>query len=160
MSVVEQNDHVVVELRNGPGLLRQECGRYLIAANGSSSAISKALDIALTDYGFDEPWVVIDGDVNDESLDEDYLIMYCEAGVLRCDAPDSLLDTYQREREPHVRAIIEQSVANGRYICVLDPVEAAARDERMRELMRNPPPRAVKTWRDTIQARHIISMNI
>lgn len=256
-SVDDLGDHVVVALRDSEGNVRQQRARYVIAADGSTSPIRKALGIELTDYGFDEPWVVIDGDVDDEGLGPDYSIMYCDprrpatyvpgprthrrwefmilpgedgaalgtpegalelirevtpwledgrleigrAAVYRFHAlvadrwrsgrvllvgdaahqtppfygqgmchgirdarnltwklrailqdglPDDLLDTYQVEREPHVRAIIEQSVANGRYICVLDPAEAQARDERMRDLMRNPPPQAAKTWRDTI----------
>lgn len=256
-SVTEVGDHVVVELRDGDGNTRQERARYAIAADGANSPIRKALGIRLTDYAFDEPWVVIDGHVDDERLGPDYSIMYCDPkrpatyipgtrshrrwefmilpgedgealstpesalelirevtpwidegkfeiersavyrfhglvadrwrqgrvlligdaahqsppfygqgmchgvrdarnltwklrAILQEGASEDLLDTYQAEREPHVRAIIEQSVANGRYICVLDPVEANARDERMRELMRHPAPHAPKTWRDTI----------
>jgi 3-(3-hydroxy-phenyl)propionate hydroxylase len=51
-------------------------------------------------------------------------------------APESLLETYQPERDPHVRAVISAAVAAGRYICVLDPAEAAARDTAMRANMR------------------------
>ena len=47
-------------------------------------------------------------------------------------ANDRLLDTYQQERDPHVRAIIAAAIDAGRYICVLDPREAAARDAAMR----------------------------
>lgn len=256
-SVEELDGEVLVELRDGSGAVRRERARYVIAADGATSPIRKALGIELADYGFDEPWVVIDGDVDDEGLGPDYSIMYCDprrpatyvpgprghrrwefmilpgedgaalgtpaaaldlirtvtpwlehgrleigraavyrfhalvaerwrqgrvllAGdaahqtppfygqgmchgirdvrnltwrlwsVLRDGAPESLLDSYQEEREPHVRAIIEQSVANGRYICVLDDAEARARDARMRELMAHPEPKAPKTWRDTI----------
>jgi len=46
-------------------------------------------------------------------------------------APESLLDTYQLEREPHVRAIVEAAVGFGRIICTLDAQEAAARDQGM-----------------------------
>lgn len=61
--------------------------------------------------------------------------------VLRGLAPDRLLDMYQPEREPHVRGVIGAAVAAGRYICVLDPVEAAARDREMRARMAGGPPR-------------------
>jgi 3-(3-hydroxy-phenyl)propionate hydroxylase len=47
-------------------------------------------------------------------------------------AAPSLLDTYQPERDPHVRAVIDAAVAAGRYICMLDPGQAAARDADMR----------------------------
>jgi 3-(3-hydroxy-phenyl)propionate hydroxylase len=46
-------------------------------------------------------------------------------------ADDSLLDTYQQEREPHVRWIVQAAVDFGRIICTLDPEAAAARDEAM-----------------------------
>lgn len=53
--------------------------------------------------------------------------------VLNGRAPDALLDSYQPERDPHVRAVISAAVSAGRYICLLDPQAAAARDTRMRE---------------------------
>ena len=49
----------------------------------------------------------------------------------RGDADARLLDTYQAERDPHVRAIIELAIAMGRVVCTLDPVEARARDAEM-----------------------------
>jgi 3-(3-hydroxy-phenyl)propionate hydroxylase len=52
-------------------------------------------------------------------------------------ADRALLTTYQMEREPHVRAIIEAAVENGRYICTLDPAVAAERDARYRNRMHN-----------------------
>jgi flavoprotein hydroxylase len=46
-------------------------------------------------------------------------------------AGEDLLDTYGAERLPHVRNAIDFSVSLGRVICVSDPDEARARDERM-----------------------------
>lgn len=46
-------------------------------------------------------------------------------------APEALLDSYPSERLPHVRAVIDLSMALGRVICIADPAEARARDERM-----------------------------
>jgi 3-(3-hydroxy-phenyl)propionate hydroxylase len=57
--------------------------------------------------------------------------------VLSGTADAAILDSYQTEREPHVRAIIESAVENGRYICTLDPALAAKRDAEYRERMRN-----------------------
>ncbi len=48
-------------------------------------------------------------------------------------APESLLSTYQPERDPHVRAVISAAVETGRYICVLDEEKAAIRDAEIRE---------------------------
>jgi 2-polyprenyl-6-methoxyphenol hydroxylase-like FAD-dependent oxidoreductase len=44
--------------------------------------------------------------------------------------PD-LLDTYQQERDPHVRAVIERGITLGRVQTVRDPVIAAERDRRL-----------------------------
>ena len=46
-------------------------------------------------------------------------------------ADESLLDTYQLERSPHVQSIVESAVGFGRIICTLDPEQAAGRDRMM-----------------------------
>jgi 2-polyprenyl-6-methoxyphenol hydroxylase-like FAD-dependent oxidoreductase len=51
--------------------------------------------------------------------------------VHRGTAPDALLDTYQLEREPHVRTIVELAVGFGRIICTTDAAVAAERDAVM-----------------------------
>lgn len=51
--------------------------------------------------------------------------------VVRGESPDALLDTYQPEREPNVRAIIGMALMMGRTVCILDPDAAAERDRRM-----------------------------
>lgn len=51
--------------------------------------------------------------------------------VLRDLAGAALLDAYQVERMPNVRAVIDFSMALGKVICVPDAEEAAARDEAM-----------------------------
>jgi 3-(3-hydroxy-phenyl)propionate hydroxylase len=48
--------------------------------------------------------------------------------VLAGTAGDALLDTYQAEREPHVRAAIELAIGMGRMVCMLDSEAAAIRD--------------------------------
>ena len=51
--------------------------------------------------------------------------------VLRGLAADALLDTYQAEREPHVRFITEKAVELGGIQTLRDPDAARARDERL-----------------------------
>jgi 3-(3-hydroxy-phenyl)propionate hydroxylase len=51
--------------------------------------------------------------------------------VVKDSVDASLLDTYQLEREPHVRHIIERAIEMGRIICTLDPDAARARDQRL-----------------------------
>lgn len=46
-------------------------------------------------------------------------------------ADEALLDTYQSEREPHVRAVIEKGIELGRVQTLRDPVAAAERDARL-----------------------------
>jgi len=52
------------------------------------------------------------------------------AAVLRDGAPGSLLDTYESERLPHVRAFIELAVRLGAVLQETDPARAAKRDAR------------------------------
>ncbi len=53
------------------------------------------------------------------------------AEVVHGRAPKTLLETYQTEREPHVRAIIETAIAMGKVVCILDEEAAAKRNEGM-----------------------------
>lgn len=50
--------------------------------------------------------------------------------VLRGLASEALLDSYEAERSPHVRAIINTAVAAGNLIQTTDPAVAAMRDEQ------------------------------
>ncbi|MBA4210796.1 MAG: monooxygenase [Parvibaculum sp.] len=51
--------------------------------------------------------------------------------VLRGRAGDALLDSYQAEREPHVRMITDMAVSLGRIVCTQDAGAAQARDAGM-----------------------------
>src|SRR5207344_2250631 len=52
--------------------------------------------------------------------------------VLKYDAPDSLLDSYEQERKPHVRALVATAKQFGLIIGELDPAAARIRDETLR----------------------------
>ncbi|HEY6994222.1 MAG TPA: bifunctional 3-(3-hydroxy-phenyl)propionate/3-hydroxycinnamic acid hydroxylase [Xanthobacteraceae bacterium] len=54
------------------------------------------------------------------------------AFVLRDGAPESLLDSYELERAPHVRRLVATAKEFGQIIGELDPVAARARDDRLR----------------------------
>jgi len=54
------------------------------------------------------------------------------AMVLRGDADDTLLDSYEIERKPHVRSVVASAKEFGTIIGELDPAAAAARDVRLR----------------------------
>ncbi|MFD7793545.1 bifunctional 3-(3-hydroxy-phenyl)propionate/3-hydroxycinnamic acid hydroxylase [Streptomyces sp. NPDC059759] len=51
--------------------------------------------------------------------------------VLRGSAPDDILDTYQTEREPHVRAVTEKGIELGHLQTLRDPERAAERDRTL-----------------------------
>ena len=51
--------------------------------------------------------------------------------VLRGRRDADILDTYQPEREPHVRAVVEKGIELGRLQTVRDPQAAAERDRRL-----------------------------
>jgi 3-(3-hydroxy-phenyl)propionate hydroxylase len=232
-SLVQDADGVTAQLSgpDGPVTIR---ARYLVGCDGGASVVRRELAVALDDYQFDEPWLVIDaktpqgarlpdvslqicdptrpvtcvpmgpgrhrwefmllpGETPEEVLSDDFIaprIAQWDCGeialerravyrfhglvarqwrvgrvllagdaahqmppfagqgmcsgmrdaanlawklkaVLRDGADEALLDTYQAEREPHVRSIIEQAIGMGRLVCTLDPAAAAMRDEGM-----------------------------
>lgn len=51
--------------------------------------------------------------------------------ILSGHADEALLDTYQEEREPHVRFITEKAIELGRVQTLRDPQKARERDEKM-----------------------------
>lgn len=59
--------------------------------------------------------------------------------VMKGQATDALLDTYQLERRRHVRATTETAKSLGSIICEFDPVKAQERDNRMLAEWGNPP---------------------
>jgi 3-(3-hydroxy-phenyl)propionate hydroxylase len=217
------------------GKAAQVRAKYLVACDGASSMVRKALKIEHFDYGFDEPWLVVDAQVKRPEAMPDLNLQICDpvrpttcvlmgpgrhrwefmirpgedpqafldddmiakllkpwvkdgdvlidrkavyrfhglvakewrrgrvilagdaahqtppfAGqgmcsgvrdavnigwklghVLRGEAREALLDTYQTEREPHVRAVTETAIAMGRVVCMPDPAMAAQRDAMM-----------------------------
>jgi 2-polyprenyl-6-methoxyphenol hydroxylase-like FAD-dependent oxidoreductase len=60
--------------------------------------------------------------------------------VLSGVADETLLDTYQVERDPHVRDWTVISLESGRIPCIIDPEEARKRDEMFRAGFRPPMP--------------------
>ncbi|WP_157519087.1 bifunctional 3-(3-hydroxy-phenyl)propionate/3-hydroxycinnamic acid hydroxylase [Modestobacter sp. Leaf380] len=60
--------------------------------------------------------------------------------VLRGEAPDDLLDTYEQERRPHATALVHMSVGLGGVANTHDPAAAAHRDEAFRTGSAPPPP--------------------
>ena len=56
--------------------------------------------------------------------------------ILAGRADKSLLSSYQTEREPHVRAMIDLAVMMGKVVCVTDPEAALARDKNLIETRR------------------------
>lgn len=229
---VEDAEGVVATLE-GPGGRQTVRARFLVGCDGGSSAVRAALGGGLFDYGFDEPWLVIDVRVNEGARVPEVNLQICDparpttcvlmgpgrhrwefmllpgetaeqvladdfilplvaawdcgdieierravyrfhglvanrwrqgrvilagdsahqtppfAGQGMCaglrdaanlawklaavleGADPALLDTYQSEREPHVRAFIELAIGMGRLVCTLDPEAAAARDAAM-----------------------------
>ncbi len=51
--------------------------------------------------------------------------------ILRGQVGAAILDSYQTEREPHVRAVVEKGIELGRVQAMRDPEAVAARDERL-----------------------------
>lgn len=60
------------------------------------------------------------------------------AAVVRGELPDSLLDTYERERQPHVRAVTRATILVGRLITERRASVVTARTRLLRWAMRTP----------------------
>jgi 3-(3-hydroxy-phenyl)propionate hydroxylase len=60
------------------GRERQVRARYLVGCDGGNSFVRRALDIPLFDYGFDEPWLVIDTLMPDENRLKPYGVQLCD----------------------------------------------------------------------------------
>jgi 3-(3-hydroxy-phenyl)propionate hydroxylase len=60
------------------------------------------------------------------------------AATLRDRAPDSVLDSYQTEREPHVTAVMRRACLVGRLVTERNQALARIRDHALRALMRVP----------------------
>jgi 3-(3-hydroxy-phenyl)propionate hydroxylase len=245
-SVIEGVQATIVD---GSGSATEVRARYLVGCDGASSAVRKALKIEHFDYGFDEPWLVVDAQVrrpekmptlnlqicdperpttcvlmgpgrhrwefmirpgedpqsflddrrissllsawvSEEDVFIDRKAVYRFHGlvakdwrcghvilagdaahqtppfagqgmcsgirdavnlswklghVIRGEASDTTLDSYQTEREPHVRALTEAAIAMGRVVCMADAEAAAQRDaaliaQRAQGLQPVPPP--------------------
>jgi 3-(3-hydroxy-phenyl)propionate hydroxylase len=52
--------------------------------------------------------------------------------VVQKNAPPALLDTYETERSPHARFVIEAAIRIGRVVCELDAGRATERNRRLR----------------------------
>jgi 3-(3-hydroxy-phenyl)propionate hydroxylase len=224
----------------GPATAETVRARWLVGCDGAASAVRAAMGGQLFDYGFDEPWLVIDAKVDEHARVPDVNLQVCDperpttcvlmgpgrhrwefmlrpgedpnvamtdafiqpliapwdcgeveierravyrfhglvartwrsgrvllagdaahqmppfAGQGMCSglrdaanlawkltaalggADEALLDTYQAEREPHVRAFIELAIGMGRVVCTLDPEAAAQRDAAMLAPGRSP----------------------
>ena len=57
-----------VELREDTGKVQSVTARFLIACDGASSTVRRLLGVKLHDLGFDEPWLVVDVRVTEDSL--------------------------------------------------------------------------------------------
>jgi 3-(3-hydroxy-phenyl)propionate hydroxylase len=64
----QSTDRVTLHLRDDHGTTRAVTADYVIACDGASSGTRQQLGIAFEDLVFDEPWLVVDLQVNDASL--------------------------------------------------------------------------------------------
>ncbi|UFS76057.1 bifunctional 3-(3-hydroxy-phenyl)propionate/3-hydroxycinnamic acid hydroxylase [Tardiphaga sp. 37S4] len=68
LGFTQPTDRVTLHLRNDRGVTRDVTADYVIACDGASSGTRQQLGIAFEDLVFDEPWLVVDLQVNDASL--------------------------------------------------------------------------------------------
>ncbi len=237
LTALEENNEggIVARVAHDDGSEERIAARFLVGCDGGGSTVRRLTDIELFDFGFDEPWLVIDALVEDESMLPQCGLQHCDprrpttvmpmskgrrrwefmlrpdetaeqmlddtvvaallapwmnpagarvvrkavyrfhglvakqwragsvllAGdaahqmppfmgqgmcsgirdaaslawrlgmILKHGAAPTLLDSYQSERDPHVRAIVGMAIAMGRVVCTMDEAAAAARDAGM-----------------------------
>ncbi len=68
VSLAQSSDGVTLQLRSDSGATRTVTADYVIACDGASSGVRQQLGIAFDDLVFDEPWLVVDLQVNDAAL--------------------------------------------------------------------------------------------
>jgi len=73
-------DAVTLTVTDGQGQAQQVCARYVVGCDGASSFVRKSLGMELEDLGFDEPWLVVDVQVNEQGLAKlpKVSVQYCE----------------------------------------------------------------------------------
>lgn len=76
-SFAEEVDTVTV-MYTTAGQPHELRAKWVIGCDGGSSVVRKTAGISLDDYGFDEPWLVIDALVADDTLLPDDCIQYCD----------------------------------------------------------------------------------
>jgi 3-(3-hydroxy-phenyl)propionate hydroxylase len=64
----QSHDHVSLELQSEDRTKSTVTARYVIGCDGASSRIRQCLDVKLDDLGFDEPWMVVDVLVDEDSI--------------------------------------------------------------------------------------------
>jgi 3-(3-hydroxy-phenyl)propionate hydroxylase len=78
---VEQDaEGATVRLEGAEGRVVEVAARYVIGCDGASSAVREAVGITLEDLQFDEPWLVVDVQVNERGLARlpKTSVQYCE----------------------------------------------------------------------------------
>jgi 3-(3-hydroxy-phenyl)propionate hydroxylase len=68
ITLQQEHDHVSLDLQSDDGTKSAVIARYVIGCDGASSRIRQCIDIKLDDLGFDEPWMVVDVFVDEESI--------------------------------------------------------------------------------------------
>ena len=66
VSAIAEEEDMVSAVLAGAGGEERVFGRYLFACDGGRSDIRRALGIGLEDLNFDEPWIVVDANVDGE----------------------------------------------------------------------------------------------
>ncbi|MDF0519190.1 bifunctional 3-(3-hydroxy-phenyl)propionate/3-hydroxycinnamic acid hydroxylase [Bradyrhizobium yuanmingense] len=68
LDLVQAPDRVEACLKNSDGRNRSVTSRYVLGCDGASSTVRQIAGLALEDLIFDEPWLVVDVRVNEDTL--------------------------------------------------------------------------------------------
>ena len=80
VGLIQSDGHVAVDLRSDSGVVRTVEGHYVIGCDGAWSTVRELSGMRYDDLQFDEPWLVIDMQVNESGLAKlpDVSVQYCD----------------------------------------------------------------------------------
>ena len=64
----QEKENVALRVQDEAGQVETRTAKFVIGCDGASSTVRRLLGIAFEDWGFDEPWLVVDLVVNDAAL--------------------------------------------------------------------------------------------
>ena len=74
----QHDDHVELTTETGDGETEMASARYVVGCDGASSFTRQSIGTAYEDLGFEQPWLVVDVELQAEADLPDRIVQYCD----------------------------------------------------------------------------------